>query len=336
MPERHYLHACRDLHPKVTKLRYGREQDLRRIEREVADVRRRHRLTYDHIEKIRNSEVWDADVFGYWPPRTAVEPTLEAMEWNFWNQPGREEETIKQLLAIFRQIEPVSVILRFIVPEHYGILSPPVETMLGLGPFRQPLERYRAYLKNLREIRNFKQFDTAADVDMALWVLQLGVLERLLSGCLSHEKFKCLKEEFRQDAELRAIRAVNLTGQLFSPDSDIGRVELAEALLNSDVESNIQLAGQIAGIEFERLVRELVRATPNDTLRRLVCNNLRELACNIYGDRHRVDRIVACCRTAVRTRNRAVHNDGNLESETVRHLLAAIGMLEEMKANGSR
>ncbi|MSO83339.1 MAG: hypothetical protein EXQ53_08605 [Acidobacteria bacterium] len=36
-----------------------------------------------------------------------------------------------ELLRVFKSVEAVSVILRFIWPEHYGILSAPVEHLLG-------------------------------------------------------------------------------------------------------------------------------------------------------------------------------------------------------------
>ena len=330
----HYLRTCRDLHPKVTEIRYGRTYELHRIEDEVADIRSSRRLTYEHIERIRNSEVWNADVFGYWPPRAEVESILESTEWDFWNlpekEPEKEEKAIESLLSVFRQIEPVSVILRFIVPKHYGILSPPVETVLGLGPFRSHPERYRAYLKNLREIRDVGQLDTAADVDMALWALQLGVLENRLPD-EEHKCLKgCLKEEFKQDPKLQEIRARNLTGQ---PFSDISRVELAEALLESGVANNIQLAGQIAGIEFERLVRQLVGNTRNDTLGSLIHDErkLPKLVGGICKDESLARRFIADCKDAISTRNKAVHSNRPLKREEVARLMRVVRKLERMK-----
>lgn len=329
---REYLHICRDLHPKVTEIRYGRAQHLHRIEDEAAEVRSGRRLTYDDIERIRNSEVWNADVFGYWPTRTEVESILKSTEWDFWNLPKREDEAIASLLLVFRQIEPVSVILRFIVPKHYGILSPPVEKVLGLGPFRRHPEKYCAYLRNLREIRDVKNFDTAADVDMALWALQLGVLDGLLSSHLPDNEYKALQEGFKQDSKLREIWAGNLTRPLFS---DISRVELAEALLGTDLE----LAGQIAGIEFERSVKRLVQADPDDRLKDVVHGRLSALVRENYQNRFLVTRIIVDCREAVGTRNRAVHPGPALRRERVERLINAtkeIGKMEEMKCRPAK
>lgn len=123
-----------------------------RIEDETDDVQSTCRLTYDDIEKIRNSKIWNADTFGYWPSRSEVESILESSEWNFRELPDNEKQVIEDLVETFHQIELVSVILRFVVPQHYGILSPPVEKVLGIGPFRRHSDKYLAYLRDLRKI----------------------------------------------------------------------------------------------------------------------------------------------------------------------------------------
>ena len=197
-------------------MRHGRGQDLFRIEDETDNVQSSCRLTYDDIEKIRNSRIWNADTFGYWPSRSEVESVLESTEWSFRTLPEEEEKVIGDLLETFHQIELVSVILRFVVPEHYGIMSPPVEKVLGIGPFRKHSERYLAYLDNLREIRHARNFRSAAEVDMALWVLQVGILDDgLLKRDLSDDEYESLLSGFRNDSRLREIRVGNLSRQLF-------------------------------------------------------------------------------------------------------------------------
>lgn len=82
-----YLHGCRDLHARVTRIRYGRMQNLAAIEEAAAGIRSSRRLTYDDIEGIRDGRIWNADAFGYWPPRNEIESILESQEWDFWNLP---------------------------------------------------------------------------------------------------------------------------------------------------------------------------------------------------------------------------------------------------------
>ena len=322
-----YLHRCRDLHAKMTEIRYGRSQNLDEIEQAVARIRSNRRLTYDDIALILDDKALNADVFGYWPRRDEVESILESTEWDFWNLPKREEKAISKLLHVYRQIVPVSVILRFLAPEHYGIMSTPVEKVLGLGPFRHRPERYRAYLKNLRDIRVNRGFDTTADVDMALWVLQLGVLENMLAGHLPTYEYEVLQNGFRRDSKLREIRVGNLTRQIFS---DMTRVELAEALLAT----NVELAGQVAGIEFERSVKRLTRSKPNDKtpLKKLVDDMLPDRIHENIQDKNESMKLIMECKRAVDTRNNAIHPDRPPRREAVEALIRTtkeIAQIEE-------
>ena len=328
---RDYLHICRDLHAQVTEIRYGRAQNLTEIEKAAARIRSNRRLTYDDIEKIRDRQIWNADVFGYWPSRTEVESILKSEEWDFWNLPKRENKAISSLLLVFRQIELVSVILRFVIPKHYGIMSPPVEKVLGLGPFQSHPERYRVYLKNLREIRDNRGFDTTADVDMALWVLQLGVLDNILADHLPKNEYKALQDGFRQDSKLREIRVGNLTRQIFS---DMPRVELAEALLAT----NVELAGQIAGIEFERSVKRLTQTRPDDysSLRHLVNDRLPDRIRETCQDEYESRKILEECNRAVGTRNKAVHWDRAPRKEEVERLIKTMMKIKQMEKTQCR
>lgn len=318
-----YLHDCLALHGQVMEVRYGRMANLFRIEDETENVQSNCRLTYDDIEKIRNSRIWNADVFGYWPSRSVVESTLESTEWNFQSLPDKEEQVIEDLLEAFHQIELVSVILRFVAPKHYGILSPPVEKVLGIGPFRRHSERYLAYLNDLREIRDARGFRSAAEVDMALWVLQVGILDDgLLKRDLSDEEYESLRSGFGNDSRLREIRVGNLTRELFS---EMTRVELAEALLATDVD----LAGQLAGIQFEQDVRTLTRAKPDDKLADLVADSLcNPKALRLIGQIPDIPGDFWW--KAVRTRNKAVHLNPPPRKDDVMKLIEGMKMLRRV------
>ena len=301
-----YLQKCCDLHTELTEIRFGRRQDLGDIERAVAHVRSSRRLTYDDIEKIKDSRVWDANLFGYWPSRSEIESILDPAEWDFWNLPKREDKAVAALIDVFRQIEPASVALRFIVPDHYGILSPPVETVLGLGPYRRRRDRYKAYLRNLRALRDDRGLASAAMADMALWVLQVGVVDGLLRG---HPEYEVLQEAYKNDGRLRAMQVGNLTSRLFR---DLSRADLAEALLGT----NAELAGQIAAIEFERSIKQLAAADPDDSLRDVV-ERLRNVL--------RLDTEAAVrWPQAVNTRNRAIHPGLAPTKRELRELIKAM------------
>ena len=323
-----YLHYCLALHGELTEIRYGRLQNLFKIEDEIANVRSCRQLTYDDVEAIRNSKTWNADQFGYWPSRSEVESALESKEWKFQALPDGEDEAIEELLAVFHQIELVSVILRFAVPEHYGIMSPPVERVLGIGPFRRHSEKYRAYLKNLREIRDAKDFRSAAGVDMALWVLQIGVLDDdLLKRSRPGEDFESLRRGFANDSKLREIRVGNLARQFLSDDENavcrLSRVALSEALLPTD----FVLAGQIAGIEFERILRERTKEKSCDLAK--IVDTLARQPAQIFPTIER-----DFWRRAIWTRNQAVHQNPPPTKDQVEELIQGLVGIERMADTG--
>ena len=223
MPD--YLHTCLGLHPTLMEILYDREsikrKGIKRIEDAAASIREKGQILYEDIEKIVDQDVWNADLFGYWPKSQEIEETLKSKKWNFKSLPAHEGEVIKDMYSIFHQIEIVSVILRFIMPKEYGIISPPVEKVLGINSFGNHrmssenlhLDKYSTYLKDLREIKKERKFDRVADVDMALWVLQMGILERRFEA----SKCKKILQNFRKDSKLRAVQARNLTMYLFDP-----------------------------------------------------------------------------------------------------------------------
>lgn len=313
--DKHYLRECYDLHAELAKRKYGRAQDLHEIERHAVDIRNSRRLTYDDIEIFTRNRFLDVNMFGYWPRRNEIADELEKREFDFPNLPGKEAEqqVIRELQSVFHQIQLVSVILRFVDRMNYGILSPPVEQVLGMGPTRYHLDKYLLYVKNLRRIRDAPNgLSTAADVDVALWVLSVGVLNEELNDEATCNR---LKEQYANDPLLRAVRVENLTGQLFG---ELHRREIAEALARCSARSANELAGQIAGIEFEKSIKELLGTPPESEvpLKRLVRDS-----CKQHGSaRNRATRWVS----AVDIRNNLIHTNGHWSTDDVERLVEAM------------
>ena len=275
MATTNYLKECLCQHAELTESLYGKVQRLDKIERDVQELARKKQFSYDVIRAIRNHDHWDADMFGYWPSEEEFATASRCKDWNaLWRAhtdpealPKREEGAlIAQLLIVFRgQIEPVSVLLRFLCPKHYGIISPPVDAALGMAPTRQPAERYKKYLGCLRKLRDEREFGTAAEVDMALWTLQEGVVYARLRGILDDPaEFDKLRKQFEGDTALASLRIANLTRQVFQKDK-MSLIRLAEAILSIE-SSDKKYAAWIAGIEFEHLVRQWLRADPDEVL----------------------------------------------------------------------
>ena len=294
-----YLHRCLRLHGEVTALRYGKVQRLDLVERDVQDILAKGGGLWDVIRAIHDRPEFGADMFGFLPPQ--VERELKHSEWPDAWRTLPPEKLVAALHGTFRQIEPASMVLRFFDPKHYGIMSSPVAAILGLRPRRKPEVTYSAYLRSLGSIREARGFSRVADVEMALWALQVGVLD----GLLPPQQADTLKRDYDRDTTLRQLATGNLTGQLFSENS---KLDVAEALLSTDV----AVAGQLAGIEFEQLVGKRVGVRGG----RGAQQSLKALI-----DRLPYERLRNRCHDARCIRNRAIHEPGSVKRQEVEFLV---------------
>ena len=130
-----YLRECLGRHGDVTRALYGKRQELREIERRASGIIESGRLSYDDVATIIHAQFWRGGTFWQWPTREEFNERCEgdAVE-GLSVLPKRENAIVDRLLRIFRHIEPVSVVMRFVAPRNFGILSPPVEKLLEIGP----------------------------------------------------------------------------------------------------------------------------------------------------------------------------------------------------------
>ena len=300
-----YLHVCAARYRELAEKLTGKPQDSDAIERAVARARSKRSLSYATIQAIVESPNFAAGQrFWHWPTRAEMESALEGQDIDLWNLPKNERAVIKKLRAVFRTFEAVSVILRFVIPKDYGILSTPVEYLLGTPPAAESIDRYLHYVRDLRLIRDKRGFDTAARVDQALWTLQLGVYGGRL------DDVDALKRAHQQDAYLRSIRVKNLSDALFEPMS---RLDLAESL----VPNRLELAAQLAALEFERAVRAYAkRSSAADDLSHII---------EQFAPAHAVGEWQRCRSL----RNRAIHGRALNERE-VQSLVQAVRQIEDL------
>lgn len=114
-----------------------------------------------------------------------------------------EEQGIEELLRELKNIEIVSIVLRFVRPDSYGILSPPVQRVINVNWGSNAVKTYTNFLGNLRQITRRFRFARVADADMALWVLHAKCFGGE-SGSLEYRKF------YARDPFLLRLRARNL------------------------------------------------------------------------------------------------------------------------------
>jgi hypothetical protein len=253
-----YLHACLDAFADISEKKYGAPFDLAAIERAVRHLRGRKPLTYKDLTYFVDDEHWWFEKYWVFPPEDKVTPKLAKLTFDFWNLPKRQDVVLGQLLEVFKSIELVSIILRFVKPEAYGIISPPVERVLDVRRGSDALETYRNYLDNLTEIRAHYGFTRAADVDMALWALH----ER----CWGTLRDPAIAAAYEADPFMLRLRAKNLVGHLLAGRS---YSLFAHAVEHIDP----QLAAVVACYTFELRLRALAArlgAPPARTLSELI------------------------------------------------------------------
>ena len=246
-----YLHTCLGLFEEVSKERYGWPFKLKAIEDDVRELSgSKKKISYQDLSYFTNAKHWWFDQFWVLPSQSQVDEKLEGRTFAFWqlsrgNEGSlKERQTIQALLDIFRSIELVSIILRFVRPESFGILSPPVEQVLSVRRGFNAVETYLHYLFDLRAIRDNYELPRAADADMALWVLHYKCFS-------SPPKDSALKHEFEKDPFMLHLRAKNLV----APLSELPLSRLAQAL--ETVRDD--LAGLVGCYAFERGIRERVK-----------------------------------------------------------------------------
>jgi len=252
-----YLKKCLEQFEKVSEAIYGRPFNLKAIEKEMQHFRNAREIKLADLELFRNifknSEHWWFDRYWVIPHNIDVEPHLKEHTFNFWQLSQKnegseyEQKFITNLLSAFRSIELVSIILRFIKPTSFGILSPPVERVLDVRRGSNAVETYLNYLNNLRSIRDNDDYEGihhAAEADMALWVLH----EKCFS---SSAEGQTIREEYENDEFMLRLRTKNLVG----PITHLPYTRLAQAL--ETVRND--LAGLIACYVFEQNIQKLAR-----------------------------------------------------------------------------
>ena len=182
----------------------NKSPNLQTIERAAESLREKWPLKFGDLDELFDSAQrhwWFAD-FWHVPQKDGQ----LSLSFPFCDlDENNEKQAIRELLEELRQIELVSIVLRFARPDSYGILSPPVERVLNVAWGSDSVETYLNYLRNLRAICKVVPLARVADADMALWVLHAKYF-----GPLNRE----VADYYENDSTLLKLRAQNLMGPL--------------------------------------------------------------------------------------------------------------------------
>lgn len=173
------------LFKKALNEKFGSSESLEIIEQRLSHLRFGTPLKYQDLQTIADDALWPFSSFWKWPSPEQIEKDLADTGDLFLkikdDHIKNERVVITKLNQIFKNIALVSILLRFIFPEYYGIYSTPVLHVSGTERGKNATEDYLNYLKVLRsildiiEIRERYGVRRVADVDMLLFaVAELG------------------------------------------------------------------------------------------------------------------------------------------------------------------
>lgn len=216
---------------------------LENLERKLKTLKSKdERLSIKHIKYIQD----DLGFMIWWKMPEINEEDLAICDIDFKNLGPKDEKSIDDLYNILKNIEIVSIILRCVAPEYYGIISPPVENLLNVQGSTHT-KRYICYLNNLEKLQEEYRFLKIAHVDMALWTLaQIINSKDLPRHYIYGEFYKSYKE------------SVNMIKTIIAENSFKSILE-EELLYKAELflETDHILAGIIAFRELDLFVKAL-------------------------------------------------------------------------------
>ena len=159
---------------EIIRRKHGVDIDFETIEKSLGHLRKGDPLNYNDLEIIAYEKYWPFKKYWMWPAKEQIEGQLAETKGIFIG-PACEEKNdkkiIKKLSSIFRNIALVSIVLRFVWPEHYAIYSRPPLKILRVERGDNDLEEYMNYIREMRLLRKSFGVHRAADIDTIIWVI---------------------------------------------------------------------------------------------------------------------------------------------------------------------
>ena len=236
------LLPCLDRFDVVMRQKFGRTYDFTALEAHFREhaTGKRH-LTAKDVGKLFSAD--NTPFARYWPrPHTkALEEKLTQERVYVGPLKGDGEALVQRLLPVVHEIGTVSLLLRFVHPQRFGIFSTPVAHLL-LVTRPSIVDLYLAYCDELARWCEHFRLTSVAQTDMALWTYA----EFVKLNDRDPEAAKA-RRQFDDDLWVQRERAAQVIRPFFRR---YGRLQLAQILLDEDW----IIAGKIAAEEYERLL----------------------------------------------------------------------------------
>jgi hypothetical protein len=242
-----WMHEFLNEFPGATERISGMRQNHEAVETLVSGARHSGEITPETLHVIEDSDEWNYPI--WWPLLSKDFGNPIKLPGDLVEMKNRQR-AIEVLFDRLHHIEVVSVLLRFILPEYFGIISPPVTFLLNLPHVQDHVSYYMNYLQVLQLLGDHYYLPRIADVDMALW-----------SAAHSQKEFPGIAENMYQDEYFQEMRLRNVFeafGGLHTPapEGDIEKRRLIQHLLiaRAFLSYDHVLAALICGRSCESLI----------------------------------------------------------------------------------
>jgi len=163
-----------NLFKKIVIQKYGMEVDFERIEERMNHLKDGNPLTYDDLLILGDDSCWPFSKYWMWPASDHIEEKLtQTKGWlkELNDNPDIEAKIISGLDEIFKNIALVSIILRFVFPDHYAIYSRAPLKILRIERGVNDVEEYLNYVDVLRLLKRSFKVSKTADLDIIVWTV---------------------------------------------------------------------------------------------------------------------------------------------------------------------
>lgn len=218
---------------RVTEKRFKKEVIFDSLVVMLSKLKDGGNLEYRHLEEIANPEIWPFSEWWRWPAEEQISDILREKENLFvplnglsriHDERAEKETPIIDVLYsdIFKHIELVSIVLRFIDETNYAIYSPPVAHIINSPRGFSYSSEYLNYLREIRKYRDIYDLEKAAYVDMFLWAIEVLGEERDELLELFHRKFEdsIRKEVVKEILQNEVMKKTDLEKARFFLDID--------------------------------------------------------------------------------------------------------------------
>ncbi len=234
-----------DRFPDVCKQKFGRTYSFRTLEKKFEPLCTGNRwLAAKDVLNIFDPA---ATPFGrYWPRpnEKELDNVLKKARLVLGPPPADPRPLVRRALDVLQSAGIVSLVLRFVHPDRFGVFSTPIMNLLQVHRPRT-IDLYLAYCDELRHWKEHFRLESVAETESALWAYH-----EMAAGDLSEGSTTPL--EFSVDVWIQRRRVAQVLRPFLR---NYGPLELARIL----VEEEPKLAGKIAGEEYERLLRIAAR-----------------------------------------------------------------------------